>query len=118
VAGTTDAGSSSAVASASHGRFLSSTSGQGERRVELEEGAQRGILVSPGTKIDENGVKWRIWQNKCLTSLRGGILTNPIGGMALQRNPLLEVAQYPISNFRKVEWHLTDLTNSNGIFLK
>uniref|UniRef100_I1QW88 Uncharacterized protein n=1 Tax=Oryza glaberrima TaxID=4538 RepID=I1QW88_ORYGL len=36
-AGTTDAGSSSAAASASHGRFLSSTSGQEERRAELEE---------------------------------------------------------------------------------
>ncbi|EAZ08460.1 hypothetical protein OsI_30725 [Oryza sativa Indica Group] len=54
--------------------------------------SRKGILVRSGAKLGGNEENWSKWQNKCLSSLVHGILTNPFGGISFWRNPLLTVA--------------------------
>lgn len=58
----------------------------------------KGILVSRGAKNGRNGVNWRLWQKKGLRSLGSSILTKPLCGVALQRNPRFKVAQCQFSH--------------------
>lgn len=44
-----------------------------------------------------NHVKWRIWKNNGLALVGSDFLTNPIRGVAFERNPLLAVVECPIS---------------------
>lgn len=64
-------------------------------------GDRRGSLVSRSAKNGGNYVKWRIWQNNGVALVGSGFLTNPICGVAFERNPLLTVAQCPISLQRR-----------------